>query len=565
MRRFPGAEPELRTFRSPGAYLWWLARHLRVPLLLCVVYGALCMVAQALVPAAVGRAVDEGLLGRDAGALVAWGAILFGLGVVQAVTSILRDRCTVTNRLGSSFRTMQVVTAQAARLGSSLARRTSTGEVVNVGVSDVTHIGGAFSTAGRGAGAIASLFVVATVMLVSSWRLGLVVLVGTPVMVWAVTRLVRALHRRQQHQRDLQGALTAESVDIVGGLRVLRGIGGEAMFSRRYRESSQRVRAARVEVAKVEAVFGAAKVLLPGLLTVVIVWLGARLVLAGDLTPGDLVTFYGYAVFLVSPLRWLTTTAEFATRGHVAARRVTDFLALEPDRAADLPAPPEPLGGPLVDPESGLTARPGAFTAVACAATAEATALADRLGGYAGSTATFGGVPLDLVPTALARRHILVEGHDSRLFSGPLGEGLDPADRGRDVVERAVDTAGARDVVEALPDGLDTVVAVAGRDFSGGQRQRLRLARALAYDPDVLVLVEPTSAVDAHTEARIARRLRERRAGRTTVVFTTSPVVLAQAEHVVHVEDGRVSAEGEHARLLANPRYRGLVERETAE
>ena len=104
-----------------------------------------------------------------------------------------------------------------------------------------------------------------------------------------------------------------------------------------------------------------------------------------------------------------------------------------------------------------------------------------------------------------------------------------------------------------------------GRSFSGGQRQRLVLARALLADAEILVLVEPTSAVDAHTEARIARRLRDARRGRTTVVVTGSPLVLDQADRVVFLEDGRVAATGTHRELLeSSPAYRDVVAREEA-
>ena len=111
-------------------------------------------------------------------------------------------------------------------------------------------------------------------------------------------------------------------------------------------------------------------------------------------------------------------------------------------------------------------------------------------------------------------------------------------------LREALHAASAEDVVEALPEGLDTLVAERGREFSGGQQQRLRLTRALVADPPVLVLVEPTSAVDAHTEARIGSRLAAARAGRTTVVCTTSPLVLDQADHVIYVESGRVARRG---------------------
>ncbi|NUR24573.1 MAG: ABC transporter ATP-binding protein, partial [Catenulispora sp.] len=127
----------------------------------------------------------------------------------------------------------------------------------------------------------------------------------------------------------------------------------------------------------------------------------------------------------------------------------------------------------------------------------------------------------------------------------------------------ALHTAAAEDIIEALPEGLDAEITERGRSFSGGQQQRLRLARALLADPEVLLLVEPTSAVDAHTEARIADRLAAARAGRTTVVFTTSPLMLDRAEHVVFLADGRAVAEGRHRELLATvPAYRATVTRE---
>ena len=116
---------------------------------------------------------------------------------------------------------------------------------------------------------------------------------------------------------------------------------------------------------------------------------------------------------------------------------------------------------------------------------------------------------------------------------------------------RPIAVANAEDILDALPEGLDAPVEERGRSFSGGQRQRLVLARALLSDAEMLVLVEPTSAVDAHTEARIADRLRDARAGRTTVIVTTSPLVLDRADRVVlRRTTGRVVAEGTHRELL---------------
>ncbi len=157
------------------------------------------------------------------------------------------------------------------------------------------------------------------------------------------------------------------------------------------------------------------------------------------------------------------------------------------------------------------------------------------------------------LPIATVRRRIVVSEADPVLFSGGLRAELDPWGRTGDddsKVLAAISVANAEDILEALPAGLDSEVDERGRSFSGGQRQRLVLARALISEAEILVLVEPTSAVDAHTEARIARRLREARAGKTTVIVTTSPLVLDQADRVVLVDGGRIVASGRHAELL---------------
>jgi ABC-type multidrug transport system fused ATPase/permease subunit len=204
------------------------------------------------------------------------------------------------------------------------------------------------------------------------------------------------------------------------------------------------------------------------------------------------------------------------------------------------------------------------LTAVAAADPADAVRIADRLGRYdPASRARLSGVPLRELALAAVRERIVVADNDARLFNGPLREELGGDRGGPARLAAALHTASAEDIVAGLPAGLDTPIAERGREFSGGQQQRLRLARALQADPPVLVLVEPTSAVDAHTEARIAARLGRHRHGRTTVVCTTSPLLLDHADHVVYVADGRVAAEGRHRDLLdTSPAYRATVTRE---
>ncbi len=556
---------------SAGAFLWWMAKGQWQTLLGGMGFGIVWMSCQAVMPAAIGRAIDHGVAAKDGSALLMYAAVMLGLGLVQAVAGIMRHRFAVTNWLTAAYRTVQLVGRQAVHLGGTLPRKVSTGEVVAIGTSDLAHLGQVMEVSARFAGAIVSFLLVAVILLSASVPLGLLVLIGVPALMLLIGPLLRPLDRRSAHQRHLMGALSNTASDIVGGLRVLRGIGGEQVFHERYRRESQTTRRAGVQVARLQSVLEAMQVLLPGVFVVLVVWLGARYAVQGRITPGELVAFYGYSAFLMIPLRTATEYANKLIRARVAARRVCRVLALTPgftDPVAPATAPPP--GAELADARTGLRIRPGLMTAVVSEQPEEAEALADRLGLCAPEVdddVTLGGVPLTALRRDDVRRRIVVSDSGATLFSGRLGMVLDtsrgdPSHAGE--VLRALETASTDDILEALPDGLDTVVAERGRTFSGGQRQRLVLVRALAGDPEILMLVEPTSAVDAHTEARIAARLRGHRAGRTTVVVSSSPLVLAAVDEVAFLRNGVVVATGTHADLLdTRPDYRAVVTRET--
>jgi len=564
----PIDDPGLPDTRSPVRLLVWTGRHQLGTLALGMVFGILWMLAQALMPYAIGRAIQNGIVDRDNGALARWALTLLGLGLLQAGAGVMRHRFAIFNWLQASYRLAQLVSHHAARSGPAMRERLSTGEVVATVSNDAMRAGGAFDITARFAGAIVAYVVVAVILLSSSVVLGLVVLLGVPVLVLGMGTMIRPLQRRQRDQRAEVGLLTALGADTAAGLRVLRGIGGEQAFFDRYRAKSQEVRWAGVRVAMPQSLLDASQVFVPGLFVVLVTWLGARFALSGKIDTGDLVAFYGYAAFLVIPLRTGAEAVEKVTRALVGARRMLNVLAVErPVADPDEPAAEPQAGVPLTDPRSGLTIEPGLLTCIVSDDPAESAAIADRLGRFGDEDGVLlGDVLLAELPIATVRRRIVVSEADPVLFSGGLRAELDPWGRtgGDDsIVLAAVAVANAEDILEALPDGLDSEVDERGRSFSGGQRQRLVLARALLSDAEILVLVEPTSAVDAHTEARIARRLREARAGRTTVIVTTSPLVLDQADRVVLVEGGRIVASGRHAELLETQAgYRWTVTRE---
>jgi ABC-type multidrug transport system fused ATPase/permease subunit len=559
MRPLPEADPGMPDIRSPLRYLWWNARRQSRALLAGIAFATLWWLVQALVPAVLGKGVDA-VRAQDTRALLIWSAILLGLGLVQAFSGIMRHRFAVFNWLSAAYRTVQLTAGHAARLGATLSKRLSTGEVVSVGNSDIAHIGSSMDILLRGTGAIVAIVTVTVILLSTSLPLGLLVLFGVPLMALAVGPMLRPLHRRQKRHRDLTGDLSTRSADIVAGLRVLRGIGGEQVFADRYREESQRVRHAGVGVAKMESLLEGAQIVLPGLLIALVTGLGASFAIADEITPGQLVSFYTYAVFLIGPMRTITEAADRLTKGHVAARRVVRILAIEPEMTGGTG---DCEGGVLRDSYSGVTVQPGRLTALAAGSPEDAIVIADRLGRYSDGDVTFGPADLATLPIDEVRARILVADNGARLFTGRLRDELDVRGTASDEqLQQALYAACAEDIVEALPDGLDAQVAEAGREFSGGQQQRLRLARALLTDPEVLILVEPTSAVDAHSEARIAERLIKARAGRTTLVCTTSPLVLDRTDQVIYVRDGRVHAEGTHRDLLdTSPAYAATVTR----
>ncbi len=570
VRQLPLSDPGTADHRSPFRFLWWLMKGQWHTLLAGMFFGVVWMVAQAVMPAVIGHAIDDGVAARDTGSLVSWTLAMLGIGLVQAVAGIVRHRFAVTNWLTAAYRTVQLVTRHATHLGATLPKRVATGEVVAIGTNDLAHLGNAMDVTARATGALVSFVVVAVILLQTSTVLGLVVLVGVPVLLLAIGPLLKPLQRRNLSQREMMGELSNLATDIVSGLRILRGIGGEKVFHARYVRDSQRVRRAGVQVGRLQSVLDALQVLLPGVFVVVVVWLGARFAVQGRISAGELVAFYGYAAFLMIPLRTATELANKWIRAFVSARRVVRVLALEPeiqdspDRGHFLPEPP--VGAELVDIASGLRVPHGAITALVSDAPEETAALADRLGRYADGEVRWGDVPLSGLPRDVVRRRIVVSDTGSTLFSGVLRDQLDIRGCGDEVVQAALHTASAEDVLDALPERLDAMVSERGRSFSGGQRQRLVLARALAADPEILVLVEPTSAVDAHTEARIADRLRRRRAGRTTVLTTTSPLLLDRVDHVAFLRAGQVVALGSHRDLLRDvPEYRAVVTREIEE
>ncbi|MEV4046536.1 ABC transporter ATP-binding protein [Streptomyces sp. NPDC049744] len=588
-------DPGTPDHRGGWRYLAWLVRRQWPRCLAGAVLASVWMVLLAATPYLMARAVDHGLAPGDLGALAGWTGAMVAVGGVNAWLGMLRHRTMTKVRLDANFRTVKVVVAHATRLGAALRGQVGAGEVVTIGVGDVQTISTSLTAVGPGVGAITAYAAVGGLMLSVSPRLALVVLLGVPLLGVLLGPLMGRLQGREAEYRERQSVLTARIGDLAGGLRVLNGLGGKGLVADAFRRDSGLLREQGYRVGAVTSWIQALGVGLPVLFLALVTWLGARLAAQGQISVGELVSVYGYVVALGWPVAFLIEMGHQLSRGVVAARRVVAFLRLEPEPdTGTLDAPAEP--SVLYDPASGVRVLPGRLTALVTTRPSDATNILDRLARYTPSDATWGDIPLADIPLPQIRARILLADPEADLFAGTLSDVIGdeetplrgagsvdvrlrrvgatshdaPADAQQRIgadesarLTQAIHTAAAEDIVRALPDGLKTQVAAQGRDLSGGQRQRIRLARALLTAPEILLAAEPTSALDAHTEATVADRLRHARQGRTTVLAATSPLLLDRADVVHHLVDGKVTATGTHRELLdTEPGYRALVARD---
>jgi ABC-type multidrug transport system fused ATPase/permease subunit len=602
--RKPGPAPDTR---SPAAFLRWFMRLQWPVIALSTLFAVLWQLPLTVGPLLFGKAIDHGVIAHSTSGTLFWASLLLLVTVIGALFGIAQHTLVVRTWLIGLYGTMKMVTRKVVQMGHVLPRRTPTGEVLSVASSDSDEFGALTEILARAASQVVAYLVVAFIVLSISPELGILILLAAPVLVTAALPLLRPLHRRQQIERSRNSDLTSMATDIVAGLRILRGVGGERTFGRNYDAQSQLARQAGVAAGIWQAAIEAVGVLFSGVFIVLLVWLGTHEVINGDLTVGQLISFLGYALFMIYPIQTFFELAQKLTRAMVSARKAVAIFEQEPpwpDRETSTPLPDH---ADLYDELSGFTAHDGQLTIVVSAVPEDTAALADRLGRYLpadtepvsqeleeglkGRAARraraqrlaerarlaamdeelasrewgvrLGGIDLGSAAVDDVRRHILVSDTGSQLFAGTLQDAIDPHGRlTREQAEHALRVANAEDVYDALPGGWQGLLDERGRGLSGGQRQRVVLARALAMDAPILVLVEPTSAVDAHTEARIAERVAAVRRGHTTVISTVSPLWLHHADRVVLLEDGKATEDGTHEDLLRDsPAYRRVVAR----
>lgn len=529
----------------------------------------LWQVGEALVPVMIGVAIDVGI---ESGAPGPFALACLGIVAIFATLSY-------GYRYGALFLT-RALQDESHRLRVEVAEKAVqpvddprlAGEWLSLATADAEKVAALVYQVAFTVAAVVTVVLTAVYLARTDVTLALVILFGLPVTVGLTQLVSPAIARRTSREQTAVARVAGIAGDLIAGIRPLKGIGAETTASRRYREASQAARHSSIVTARSWGYMSGLTTLVSGLFLALVALLAGTRAIDGELSLGELVAIVGLTQFLAEPIKLLgDLSAQFAA-GRASARRLHDALSagshvldgpvrMPADAAREVRLERVTVGSlTSVD----LAVGPGCLVAVTTDSPDSADTIVALLEGTARpdeGTVRLGGIDLQELARTDRREAMLVVPHAATPPEGTVRTAIDPDGRLDDAALDAVLTASAaHDVVEAHPDGLEHAVRIGGSSLSGGQRQRLTLARSLAADPPVLVLRDPTTAIDAVTEHQIATGLRTRReTGRATLVVTSSPTLLAAADEVVWVRDGRVVARGTHHDLQDDPAYREAV------
>ncbi|MGW6205499.1 ABC transporter transmembrane domain-containing protein [Streptomyces sp. NPDC055089] len=499
---------------------------------------------EALVPVLIGVVIDRSLVPSDRGALLAWLGVLGAVFVVLSL-SYQRASAAMVDVYGYGEHALRQRVMARLLDPRSLRRRPGPGEALSLVSSDTYRVAGVSWSVVQQASTVTAILTASTALLVISVPLGLGVIAGTVLMLAVMRRVSMPLEARGMAEQSAAARAGEVATDMITGFRVVIGMNARSEAARRYRTASEESRLGAVTASRSILAYGSLSALLSGVFLAALATASGYLALDGTLTVGQLVTVLGLAQFLQGSLAHVGTFASNWIHKRASARRLGDLLDEPPligpaEAAADAPAEaateaPARSAAALRwrPPGHGepLDLRPGELLGVVPRHPGHARELSDRLGYRVpldrGELLLDGVDAVDLGPDPV-RARIAAPPHHGAVFSGTLRSNL--THRGGASDPAVLGAAMLDDVLE-LVGGDGAEVGEHGRRLSGGQRQRLLLARALHTDADVVVLDEPTTAVDPVTEQRIAEGLRALPA--TTLLITSSHILLSACDRVV--------------------------------
>lgn len=540
-------------------FFFWFIRP-ALPLLgaatTVLTFMALAIMAE---PILIAQVVDEGLVPGSWAGFWFWISLAAFVALLYPTFFVIGYRLTLIPEARLRQRTGQLLIDHLNVLGADAKNDVSSGEMVHLATEDGRKVSEAITDITVSVmNLVIFLGGILMVWLIQPW-LGATLALGVIPTALVAGPLLNRLQKKQSTYRAASGELTSHATDVVGGLRVLRGLGGDALFAKRYQSQSALLRDKGYRVAQSFSWVQGLRHSIPFAFVAAVTWVGANMALNGTISYGELTATFGYASLLIMATARIIDAASRLVDAHVSAGRLASFFQHSPSLTSGGDAEPPP--GVLFEPTSGVLIAPGQLTVVVSANVADAIVICRRLARHTHSEATWDDIGLEEVALTHVRSHITLLDHDDYLFAGTLRETLMTGEDD-EAAMTALAAAGANDVYTSLGSTLSGYVTEGGRNLSGGQRQRLCLARALRAAPEYLIAIEPTSAIDAHTESLVARNVNDIRQGATTVVVSNSPLWLTHADHVIWLHDGKVRRSGTHHELSSDATYHELTSHE---
>lgn len=582
LRTYPGMQPPkqlLDVIRPPRnedntdlthvQLLKWLFDQQKVRATAAWLVSVIAQPLQLAIPWIIGLCIDRGVRAGDRQQLLYWGAILIGLAVITPIVGIMRHRIMTAYRTMLRAILVRAFTRHVARVGAPLSRQVAGGEMTTAVSTDLDRLGMLFTSAIPGSAAILGMVAgVGVLAWLSPWIcvtavLGIIVtgVVARPIAGW--------FYRADVAYRDQQGTFNNFAHDVVTGLKVLTGVGGKDRYRTVLDDESLALKKRGMKLADRFALMITVSFIMPALILIMVVWVSAIETMRGTLTVGELVQAVNTAGLLMGPMMMINGMFQNVPSGLTAAKRSAAIFNIRRDVTNHNDCEPPATAATLTDGRTGAVVLPGRMTGLVSDNPHTAEALLERLARFRSDDETtevmWGERPLNDYDLDAVRQRILLGEPHGYFLAGSLRETLSlGADYSDKQLESAVQSAHGQDIVDALPDGFATHMPSGAKNVSGGQRQRLRLARNLLPEAEVLLLMEPTSALDATTESVVADKLAQTRSGLTTVVATPSPLVLARCDDIIFVDDNSQAVMGSHEELLRRADYRQVVLR-TAE
>lgn len=525
------------------------------------------------------------LLGRGKPtAIIAVSSLILIIALLRGIFAYTQSF--ITARIGHEmvYRLRLELFTHLQQLSLSFHARSRTGELLSRVVSDTAALRDVFAESALNFSAHAlTVSGMLIVMFLLDWRLALVVLATLPVLSRALFSVYHRIKTSARRQREREGDVAARIFDLLSSIRIIRAFARERMEEERFAREGASSLAAGIRTARMEAAATRAVELISAAGLCAVVLFGSLQVIRGRLLPGEVLIFTAYLSSLYKPLRTLARISSQYTKALASAERISSILNLEAEKNEDETGlVVDRLGGDIAfenvsfeydSPAStrpiltdvSFHIRPGQRVALVGASGAGKSTIANLLLAFYQPTSgriLIDGRDIRDYRRRDLRRHIGVVLQDSLLIGASIRENIaygkpDATDL---EIEQAARNAAAHDFITNLPEGYETTVGELGSTLSGGQRQRICLARALIKEPSLLILDEPTSAVDLESTRLIQQTLDRLSHHQTVIVISHHFVAIEKFDLILVLRNGQIVESGSHQQLLAmNGHYRQML------